>query len=85
MHWGRVSVASLTRRVLARSGTPALPGPPRSSTTWENGVLEKEQDWRRMTESVALFCGHWGWVAVWTASHTFPCLPLLPHPPTPRD
>lgn len=83
MHWGRVSVASLTRQVLARSGTPALPGAPTQLHHPGKRSLEKEQNWGGYRNPwLCSADSGLGW-RDGQASRPFPCLPLLPHHPPP--
>ena len=82
MHWGRVSVASLTRRVLARSGTPALPrthaAPPPGKMELGEGTEPED------TGPVALLCGQQAWVAGWTGLTPLSLSALAAPSPTPR-
>lgn len=83
MHWGRVSVARSHAQVLARSGTPGLPGAPTQLHHPGNGA------WRRNKTGEDTgnpwFCSmDMGLGGGMDRPHDpFPCLPLLPHHPPP--
>lgn len=68
-------MASLTHGVLTPSGTP----PPCSPDSWVGLRLEKEQHWRKITESVALLCGYWRWgghsLTPLSFTHPYPTCP----------